>query len=49
MLVLSIASAVSQLPALSLEIIGDYFLANFVNVRIWSLVPSVDGFSEITL
>lgn len=30
------------------EIVGAYFFADFANGRIWSLVPSNDGFSQLT-
>ena len=30
------------------ELVGNYFFADFVNGRIWSLVPSANGFSELT-
>ena len=30
------------------EISGNYFFADFVNGRIWSLVPSANGFSQLT-
>ena len=31
------------------ELVGKYFFADFTNGRIWSLVPKVDGFSELTV
>ncbi len=30
------------------EILGNYFFADFANGRIWSLVPSANGFSQLT-